>query len=88
MQQIVIRRVDPIPSGTQASTMGCPRCQNPMVGEIFIDLQSDASPSSFVGWRCVICGAILDPIIQQHQKVRPKPGYGRARAKKAPILAG
>ena len=59
--------------------MGCPRCHNLMVEETFVDLQVSPSVSSFTGWRCMICGEILDPIILQNRTLHPEPQYGRAR---------
>ena len=60
--------------------MGCPRCHNLMVEETFVDLQvSPSVSSSFTGWRCLICGEILDPIILQNRTRHPEPQYGRAR---------
>ena len=61
--------------------MQCRRCCNPMVEETFVDLRSDTTAASFPGWRCLICGAIQDPLIVQHQEVRPTPAYRRARRK-------
>jgi len=52
-----------------------------MVEEIFVDLRSDTTAASFPGWRCMICGAIVDPVIAQHQHVRPAPAFRRARRK-------
>ncbi len=65
---------------------GCPRCQNLMVREVFVDFESDCSPASFSGWRCVICGAILDPLILRHQAERPMPTYRRARVRKGGLF--
>lgn len=62
--------------------MGCPRCQSLMVLETFVDFESDSHPGSFLGWRCVGCGAILDPLILLHQADRPEPGECRARHRK------
>ena len=50
-----------------------------MVEETFVDLQVSPSVSSFTGWRCMICGEILDPIILQNRTLHPEPQYGRAR---------
>lgn len=61
--------------------MQCRRCHNPMVEETFVDMQSDTTPASFPGWRCMICGFILDPLIMRHQEVRPSPVFRRARRK-------
>jgi hypothetical protein len=62
---------------------GCPRCHNWMVEETFVDRETSPSVSSFTGWRCLICGEILDPIILQNRTLRPEPQYGRARTKVA-----
>jgi len=61
--------------------MQCRRCHSPMVEETFVDMQSDTTPACFPGWRCMICGAILDPVIVRHQVVRPAPAFRRARRK-------
>lgn len=68
------------------SPPGCPRCHNLMVREVFVDFESDCSPASFSGWRCVICGAILDPLILRHQAERPTPTYRRARVRKGGLF--
>jgi hypothetical protein len=61
--------------------MDCQRCHNIMVREVFADRQYDAGPGAFIGWRCIICGAILDPLILKHQASHPKPIAKRARLK-------
>lgn len=61
--------------------MECRRCHNAMVREIFADREYDAGPGAFIGWRCIICGAILDPLILKHQAAHPKPIAKRARLK-------
>jgi hypothetical protein len=63
--------------------MGCPRCHNLMMEEMFVDWETSPRVSSFRGWRCVICGEILDPIILQNRTLHPVPQYGRARTKVA-----
>jgi len=64
---------------------GCRRCQNPMVEEVFVDEGSGATSASFMGWRCVICGDILDPVILQNRRRRREPLKGRARGKSGGI---
>jgi hypothetical protein len=66
--------------------MGCPRCHNLMVEETFVDWEASPSVSFFTGWRCVICGEILDPIILQNRTRHPKPQYGRARLSKGGLM--
>ncbi len=63
--------------------MGCPRCSNLMVEEVFVDMHADTNPLSFKGWRCVICGAIVDSLIARHQANRPQPMFHQTRARKA-----
>jgi hypothetical protein len=41
----------------------CPKCQGLMVRERFSD-----SAVSFDAWKCVNCGAILDPVIIQNRR--------------------
>ena len=43
--------------------MDCPRCKGVMAQEVFEDLLDDTGNLSFNGWRCLICGEILDPVI-------------------------
>ena len=57
----------------------CPRCHNLMVEETFVDLQAESGGGSFMGWRCIICGEILDPLILQNRTLHPEPQYRRVR---------
>jgi len=59
--------------------MGCPRCHNLMVEEMFVDLQASPGVWSFTGWRCVSCGEILDPIILENRTRHPELQRRRAR---------
>ena len=59
---------------------GCPRCHNLMVEETFVDLQAESGGGSFMGWRCIICGEILDPIILPNRTLHPEPPYRRVRS--------
>ncbi|MBX3238143.1 MAG: hypothetical protein KF814_18500 [Nitrospiraceae bacterium] len=68
--------------------MGCPRCQNLMVEEVFVDMQADTSPSSFKGWRCIMCGAIVDSLILRHQSAPPQPIFHQTRARKPLVWMG
>lgn len=67
--------------------MGCPRCENLMVLETFADVESETSPGAFLGWRCVVCGAILDPVILSHQAERPELVGVRSHRRKGGIMA-
>lgn len=43
--------------------MTCGRCKGFMVNE----WRPDFTPETFV-WRCINCGSILDPLIEQNRK--------------------
>lgn len=66
--------------------MDCPRCKSMMVQDIFEDLEDDTGNLCFRGWRCIICGEILDPVIVTNRDSRPSPLLGRARKKFATQL--
>jgi hypothetical protein len=57
-----------------------------MVLDDFEDLQDDTGSLTFRGWRCVLCGEILDPVIVHNRASRPTPLVGRARKKFATQL--
>jgi hypothetical protein len=61
--------------------MICRRCHSAMVLDTFVDPAADCHPKCFQGWRCLMCGAIVDPVISRHQLLRPEPTRGRARGK-------
>ena len=48
--------------------MQCPRCQGLMLTDHFFDLLYDGGHGSFVGWRCLCCGNILDPVILRNRQ--------------------
>jgi hypothetical protein len=73
-----------VPQGGCARTMNgadCPRCKSIMVKDVFEDMGDDTGTLWFNGWRCVICGEILDPVIVRNRETRPSPLIGRARQK-------
>jgi len=43
--------------------MDYPRCQGLMVGEVFNGMSGDPRVRGAAGWRCLICGEIVDPVI-------------------------
>lgn len=63
------------------TSMTCERCHSAMVLETFVDLGSGGNPGAFLGWRCVTCGAIVDPVIAQHQRVMPAPTVWQGKGK-------
>lgn len=53
--------------------MQCLRCHSTMIAELFEDRARDSGPGTFLGWHCIACGAIVDPLILAHQRRRPEP---------------
>jgi len=50
--------------------MTCLRCEGLMVHEKFEDLDGLwSSDHEFTGWRCLNCGAIVDPVIAAHKRI-------------------
>jgi hypothetical protein len=47
--------------------MQCTRCNGLMVTDNLIDIKESSIPMWMKGWRCVSCGNIVDPLIQQHR---------------------
>ena len=43
--------------------MECERCHARMVEESFDDVKADTWLIEFQGWRCPVCGNVLDPVI-------------------------
>jgi uncharacterized Zn finger protein len=61
--------------------MECPKCKGLMAYEKFYDWQDDTGKNSFGGWRCLICGKVLDPLIDAHRKNRSPAIVSKARRK-------
>ncbi|NWF71706.1 MAG: hypothetical protein HXY51_01500 [Nitrospirae bacterium] len=49
--------------------MTCLRCDGLMVFELFEDFEGLSSDYEFTGWRCINCGAIVDPVIAAHRHI-------------------
>ncbi len=50
-----------------------------MIKEVFEDYGDVCGAYAFTGWHCMICGAIVDPVILSHQAVHPGPHSQHAR---------
>lgn len=50
--------------------MQCARCDGLMVADNLIDLMESSIPMWMKGWRCMSCGNIVDPLIQQHRMIQ------------------
>ena len=48
--------------------MHCQRCGGLMLMERFYDFRDYTAQSEFSGWRCLVCGEIVDPLIAGHRK--------------------
>ncbi|GJL55662.1 MAG: hypothetical protein NPIRA02_27940 [Nitrospirales bacterium] len=66
--------------------MECPRCKGIMVSDSFEDVADDTGALKFSGWRCILCGEILDPVIAANRQSHHEPLLGRSRKKFATQL--
>ena len=64
--------------------MKCPKCENLMVAERFADYQESGN-FNFIGWRCLSCGLILDPLILLNRRQSKPEGASRPDRK---VMAG
>jgi hypothetical protein len=48
--------------------MRCPKCHGLMSYESFRSTHIEAIPWAYEGWRCVYCGAIIDPLVLLNRK--------------------
>lgn len=51
--------------------MHCPRCKGLTLMERFFDYRDDSGQIDFTGWRCLVCGEILGPVIAGNRHVTP-----------------
>lgn len=49
--------------------MQCPRCQGTMIMDHFVDLATSGEIWA-PGWRCLMCGEVLDPLIERHRQLQ------------------
>ncbi len=57
--------------------MKCPKCKGWMVQEEFRDIYADFI--RFDGWRCLLCGQIIDAMILHNRANPQKPDMGGNR---------
>ncbi|HOG16917.1 MAG: hypothetical protein A4E73_03284 [Syntrophaceae bacterium PtaU1.Bin231] len=48
----------------KSSYVKCPRCRNNMTADTFY-----GTTDRFTGWRCVMCGEIIDPVILSNRQM-------------------
>jgi uncharacterized Zn finger protein len=53
--------------------MNCSRCHGLMVREHFLDLEGTYGHMWANGYRCMNCGNVHDPVIEQHQLTKAQP---------------
>ena len=56
--------------------MVCPRCDGLMLQEVFVDFAG--TDDSFEGWRCLVCGEIVDPVIASNRLLLMPGALGQA----------
>ena len=49
--------------------MECERCHAMMLEEAFEDIGADSWTMKFHGWRCPVCGNVLDPVILENSSL-------------------
>ena len=52
--------------------MTCHRCNGLMVRERYNDLELGSAGHEIFGWRCLNCGAIVDPLMVTHRHTTRK----------------
>ena len=52
--------------------MTCQRCDGLMVRERYDDLELGSKEHEISSWRCLNCGAIVDPVILAHHQTTHK----------------
>ncbi len=68
--------------------MMCQRCQGLMVSVTLEDTQSTVMGGPTLGWRCLLCGEILDPTIAQHRKGPPMPPLHKPKRRLSAMVVG
>lgn len=53
--------------------MNCSRCQGLMVREHFLDFEGTYGHTWSSGYRCMNCGNVVDPVIEQHRLAKVQP---------------
>lgn len=66
--------------------MRCPRCQSLAVPEVFVDYEADSGAMSFLGYRCLTCGDVLDATILRHRATHRAPSYSPVRRRRTPLF--
>jgi len=49
--------------------MTCQRCQGCMARDHFLDLQESGGDWWLEGWRCINCGHVFDPVVENNRRL-------------------
>lgn len=49
--------------------MTCRRCQGCMARDHFLDMQESGGEWWLEGWRCINCGHVFDPVVEQNRRL-------------------
>ena len=49
--------------------MNCQRCQGYMARDHFLDMQESGGEWWTEGWRCINCGHVFDPVMEQNRRI-------------------
>jgi len=60
--------------------MHCLRCGGLMLMERFFDFLDDTDQFEFTGWRCLVCGEIMEPLIAANPRNPTMEPSGRGAA--------
>lgn len=67
--------------------MTCPRCRGLMAAITLEDPKSTIAREPLIGWRCLLCGEVLDPTIFENRAV-PRKRLPRQSGPRLGILVG
>jgi hypothetical protein len=62
--------------------MDCHRCHGAMALERFCDLYDETGQLCFMGWRCLSCGEVIDPVIVRNRGKRGAAAPLRSNARR------
>lgn len=49
--------------------MTCQRCKGCMARDHFLDMQQSGGEWWMEGWRCINCGHVYDPVVEQNRRM-------------------
>ena len=67
--------------------MDCPRCHGLMVPTWLEETADAISGESFSGWKCLLCGEVIDSVIAANRQGHQEPMPHRARLQYGIVLA-